>query len=158
MPRGGRGSSSLIDDTPLDVSGHAISKKRTTEESDQPVTSKSLKYMEKVKYLESEMERVRAGVKLLGRSVERLNEAVLFDSRCCGGMSDAISFLVGSCFENIPLLLRPAATNEYSSVHMQAMDDSGHDSRDRDSDGDDGSNSSGENMHIHDLHSHSTSL
>lgn len=150
MPRGGRGSS-LIDDSPLDVSGHAISKK-TTEEADQPVTSKALKYMEKVKYLESEMERVRAGVKLLLRSVERLNEAVVFDSRWCGGLSDAISFVMGSCFDNVNVL-RPAAKNEYSSVQMQSLDDSGHDSGDDDHD-----DRSDDHMHIRDLHSNSTAL
>jgi len=112
-----------LDDTALDVSGHPISK-QVAEEGDFNKSS-SQKYMEKVKYLESEMERVRGGVKLLSRSVERLNEAIVFDSRCCGGFFDTISYLLGSCFEGSQATVR----NEYSSVQMQSLDDSGHDSR-----------------------------
>lgn len=153
LPR--RGGSSLIDESPLDVSGHAISKK-AADELDPPASSKALKYMEKVRYLESEMERARGGVKLLGRSVERLHEAVALESRWCGGaVSDVVSFVMGSC-------LRTATVkNEYSSVQMQSMDDSSHSydssSNDRDSDHGDthGEDDCDAHVQIHDFHSNS---
>jgi hypothetical protein len=110
-----------LDDTALDVSGHPISKPSL--EDSHLSKSSSQKYMEKVKHLESEMERVRGGVKLLGRSVERLNEAIVFDSRWCGGIYDAMSYVMGSCFESSQRTVK----NEYSSVQMQSLDDSGHD-------------------------------
>ena len=117
-----------IDDTALDVSHHAISNGQGL--SVVSSTAISQQNLREVKALEAEMERVRGGVKLLGRSVERLNEAVTFDSRCCGVFFDSISYAVGSCFENI----RPAVKNEYSSVldtseHLSANQDGLYDMR-----------------------------
>ena len=152
-------ASYTLNDTALDVSGHPIASRGGGVRAEDGAAgagagavvkakSASQKYMEKVKYLQTEMERARSGVKLLDRSVQRLNEAVLFDSRCCGGLSDALSFVMGSCFEH----LRPAVTNEYSSVQMQALDDSGHDSQDSQD-----SNNSDDDGDVHELHSSSNS-
>lgn len=140
------------DDTSLDVSAHPIS---TTSEKDGQLSSSassSQKYMEKVRYLESEMERVRGGVKLLGRSVERLNEAVVYDSRCCGGLTDALSFALGSCFESMRGgASSAAAKNEYSSVQLLSLDDSRHDLLSHSDDDDDTGD-------VHELHSDSSVL
>lgn len=46
--------------------------------------------MEQALILKGELDRVLSGVKLLGDTVDRLDEIVRSDSRCCGGAFDAI--------------------------------------------------------------------
>lgn len=145
-----------VNDTALDVSAHPIAKKGVSinEHDLSKKAAASQKYLEKVKYLEAEMERVRGGVKLLGRSVERLNEAIVFDSRCFGGVYDAVSHVLGSCFEMSPQV----KNHEYSSVQMQSLDDSGHDSESVRRGGSEDNENNDEDATINEVRSSSTGL
>jgi hypothetical protein len=46
---------------------------------------------EQAEILKTELERVQSGVHLLGHSVEKLNDVVRVDTRCCGGLMDLFS-------------------------------------------------------------------
>jgi hypothetical protein len=76
--------------------------------------------MEQALILKGELDRVLSGVKLLGDTVDRLNDIVRSDSRCCSGAFDSIWFtLLGS---TSPLNNR-VEQGGYSSVRL---DDSAH--------------------------------
>jgi hypothetical protein len=57
--------------------------------------------MEQAQVLRGELERVQAGIRLLGSSVERLNDVVRSDTKLCGGVFE---YLCGSCLGPSALL------------------------------------------------------
>lgn len=81
--------------------------------------------MEQAQVLRAELERVQAGIRLLGSSVERLNDVVRSDTKFCGGVFE---YLCGSCAPSVLLQWLPSSgvsrqQGVYSSV---SMDESVH--------------------------------
>lgn len=70
--------------------------------------------MDEAAVLKAELERVKAGIALLGSSIERLNETLRLGDRCCGGLWDVLASAMG-CLDTAP--------KGYSSVEI---DESSH--------------------------------
>ncbi len=76
--------------SPLESSGDGNQSPTTDEkEKKNPKKLKISEGMEQAQILKGELDRVLSGVKLLGDTVDRLNEIVRSDSRCCGGALEA---------------------------------------------------------------------